>query len=159
LEKKKKEEEEKSKEKEQDTGDLNEWEYLYGALELIKNNRKRTQIVLLNNIIFKIKEEYNKEFEKLMKLRANQLDSLNDKNKRIEEILTELRKPIDIFRPKKNILENPDDRIMTVDGAKEIPFIKFLTREERKKIEDEKKKEEERLKLLMSDDAGLRAIK
>lgn len=71
MEKKKKEEEEKSKEKEQDTGDLNEWEYLYGALELFTNNRKRSQIVLLHNIIFKIKEEYNKEFEKLMKLRAN----------------------------------------------------------------------------------------
>ena len=111
MEKKKKEEEEKSKEKEQDTGDLNEWEYLYGALELFTNNRKRSQIVLLHNIIFKIKEEYNKEFEKLMKLRANQLDSLNDKNKRIEEILKELRKPIDIFRPKKNILENPDDKL------------------------------------------------
>lgn len=47
-----------------------------------------------------------------MKMRSNQLDSLNDKNKRIEEILTELHKPIDIFRPKKNILENPDERIM-----------------------------------------------
>jgi len=48
---------------------------------------------------------------------------------------------------------------MQVDAAKEIPFVKFLTREDRKRIEEEKKKEEERIRALMSDDAGIRAIK
>ena len=67
-----------------------------------------------------------------------------------------MHKDLDLFRPKKNILENPEERIMEVDGETEILFQKFLTREERKKLEEEKRKEEERLKALLSDDAGLR---
>jgi chromosome segregation ATPase len=132
---------------------------LYGALELFTNNRKRNQIVLLHNIIFSIKKEFNREFDKIMAHRQSSVDQLNDKNKRIEEILSELRKDRDIFEAKKNILENAEEKIMKVDGAKEIPFEKFLTREERKRIEEEKRKEEERLKALMSDDAGIRAVK
>lgn len=107
---------------EQETGEMGEWEYLYGALEIYTNNRKRNQICLLHNIIFKIKEEFNKEFEKMLKTRQVSQESLMDKNKWIEEILQELHKPLDVFQPKKNILEHPEERIMTVDGAKEIPF-------------------------------------
>lgn len=46
--------------------EFNDWNFLYGALELFTNNRKRNQIKLLHNIIFQIKEEFNKEFEKTM---------------------------------------------------------------------------------------------
>lgn len=42
--------------------------------------------------MFKIKEDFNKEFDKMLVTRNQQLDNLNDKNKRIEEILTELKK-------------------------------------------------------------------
>ena len=40
----------------------------------------------MRHMILRIKETFNKEFEKLMKLRQNQGDIINDKNKRIEEI-------------------------------------------------------------------------
>jgi hypothetical protein len=43
--------------------------------------------------------------------------------------------------------------VLEVEPA-EIPFDKFLTREERDKIEQDRKKEEERLRALMSDDSG-----
>lgn len=42
---------------------------------------------------------------------------------------------------------------------KEIPFQKYLTREERKRLEEERLKEEERIRALMADDAGVRAVK
>lgn len=139
---------------------MQEWDYLYGAMELFTNNRKRNQIVLLSNIIFKIKEEFNQEFTKVFQFRANSLDNIIEKNKRIVEILDELHsKKNEIFEPKKNILENPEERILKVDGLKEIPFQKYLSREEKKKIEEEKLKEEERMRALMSDDAGVRAVK
>jgi hypothetical protein len=35
-----------------------------------------------------------------------------DKNKRIEEILVELKKDKDLFEAKRNILENPTERIL-----------------------------------------------
>jgi hypothetical protein len=56
-------------------------------------------------------------------------------------------------------LENPEERVIKVDPKRDIPFEKFLTREEKKRIEEERKKEEARLRALMSDDAGIRAVK
>lgn len=48
---------------------MSDHDYLYGALELFTNNRKRNQIILLHNIIFNIKKEFNTEFEKMEKFR------------------------------------------------------------------------------------------
>lgn len=78
---------------------------------------------------------------------------ISEKNKRINEILSEIHKTEDVFEPNKNILENPE-RFLEVDHS-EIHFKKYLTREERDKIEKERLKEEERLRALMQDDAGV----
>jgi hypothetical protein len=93
---------------------MSDWDYLYGALELFTHNRKRNQIVMLQDIIFRIKESFNKEFEDLMKKRQNQIDAIGEKNKRIIEILQELKKEPDVFKAKPNMLENPE-RILTVE--------------------------------------------
>lgn len=122
-------------------------------MDLFTNNRKRNQIILLQNIIFKIKEEFNKEFDKMTSSRQVQVDMIVEKNKRIEEILNELHRYEDVFEPNKNLLENPE-RILEVDPS-EIHFKKFLTREERDKIEKDRLKEEDRLRALMQDDAGV----
>ena len=42
--------------------EFNEWDYLYGAFELFSNNRKRNQIYMLQNIIYSIKQQFNKEY-------------------------------------------------------------------------------------------------
>ena len=81
---------------------------LYNSFELYSDNAKRNQIVMMKHLILRIKETFNKEFEKLMKLRQNQGDMINDKNKRIEEICEELKRPNDIVIPRKNILESND---------------------------------------------------
>ena len=38
---------------------------------------------MMKHMIMRIKETFNKEFEKIMKLRQTQSDLINDKNKRI----------------------------------------------------------------------------
>jgi hypothetical protein len=43
-------------------------------------------------MMIRIKEAFNREFEKVLKLRQNQNEIINDKNKRIEEITDELKK-------------------------------------------------------------------
>jgi hypothetical protein len=63
-----------------------EWSLLYNAFELYSDNAKRNQVVLMKHLILRIKETFNREFEKLLKFRQNQGDLINDKNKRIEEI-------------------------------------------------------------------------
>ena len=72
-EKEEKEKEEKEKEKaaakvdeKKEGQQFGEWDYIYGSFELFTNNRKRSQIILLNNIIFSIKRAFNVEFEKMM---------------------------------------------------------------------------------------------
>ena len=67
-----------------------------------------------------------------MAARQNNVDKLQEYNKRIDEILTELHKDKDIFDAKKNILENPEDRILRVDPKREIPFERFFTREQKR---------------------------
>lgn len=41
----------------------------------------------------------------------------------------------------------------------DIPFERYLTKEERERKEIERKKEEDRIRALMADDSGVRAIK
>ena len=77
---------------------------LYSSFELFSNNAKINQIILMSNVIFKIKEAFNKEFNKLMKFRQNQNEMINDKNKRIIEICEELKRDNEIIVGKKNIL-------------------------------------------------------
>ena len=62
-------------------------------------------MTLLGNITFSIKRMFNLEFEKIMQQRQSEVDNINERNKRISEILAELKKSRDVFEPKKNILE------------------------------------------------------
>ena len=64
---------------------------------------------------------------------------INDKNKRIIEICDELKRVHEIILSNKNILENPDT-VLEID-QKDIPFKRYLSREEREKLEKERLKE------------------
>ena len=61
------------------------------------------------------------------------------------------------FTPFPNIIEKVDD-ILSVQGS-EIQIKKYLTKEEKKKLETERKKEEARLALIHADDSNIRALK
>ena len=69
----------------------------------------------------------------MLKFRQTQNELINDKNKRIIEICEELKRPNDVTITNKNILENPDN-VLEVD-PKEMPFQRYLSREEREKLE------------------------
>lgn len=62
-------------------------------------------MVLLSDIIFSIKKQFNLEFEALMKQRHNQLDNINERNKRIGEINIELKRENLLVECKRNIME------------------------------------------------------
>ena len=59
---------------------------------------------MMKNLIIKIKEAFNKEFAKMLKLRQSQNELINDKNKRIIEICDELKRSHDVIISNKNIL-------------------------------------------------------
>jgi len=81
------------------------WNNLYGAFELVTNNRKRSQILIMKDLIFKIKERFNKEFEALSHERQRLIDMVNEKNNRIREIYETLKYDNELFKPRVNPLE------------------------------------------------------
>lgn len=133
-----------------------EWSLLYNSFELFTDNAKRNQIVMMKHMMLRIKETFNREFEKVMKLRQNQNEIINDKNKRIEEICEELKKTSEVVRGRRNILES-NESVLEV-SPNEIPFKRYLSKEEREKAEKERLREEERLRKLAEDDSSLRAL-
>ena len=66
--------------------EVEEWDMLYGSLELFTNNRKINQVFMVKNIIFNIKMVFNKEFEWFVLFRNKQLDAINEKNQKIRDI-------------------------------------------------------------------------
>ena len=157
LQKLKKMEDEWKKQAFKDPSELSDWDYLYGAMDLFTNNRKRNQIFLIQNIIYSIKREFNKEFEKIGQARIQAIDNIADKNKRIAEIYEELERDKDIFEAKENLLEHPENVLQV--KPEEIPFQKFLSKEEKDRLEQERLREEERRRAMMADDYGQRGVK
>lgn len=81
------------------------WDLLYGAFDLFTTKRKKSQIVFLKNIIFKIKKSFNKEFEVFFKYRFKEIEKINDLNTLIQEQLEKLKKDEQNFKPNPNIIE------------------------------------------------------
>lgn len=59
---------------------------------------------------------------------------------------------MDVFSPKPNYLEDTES-VLKVENS-EIPFERFLSKEERAKLDAARLKEEERLRELAKDDSG-----
>lgn len=81
---------------------------------------------------------------------------INDKNKRIIEICQELKRENQIVVSRENILQT-NESILEVKNS-QIPFSRYLSRQEREKLEKERLKEEERLRKLAEDDSAQRAL-
>ena len=82
-----------------------DWEMMYGALELFTTKRKKSQILFLKNIIFKIKKAFNREFEAFFKSRNKQIEWINEQNTLIQELLSKLDKVEQNFKPSENIID------------------------------------------------------
>ena len=50
----------------------------------------------------------------MLHFRQQQVEIINEKNKRIAEIYEDLKRPADLVQCKKNVLENPD-KVLSVD--------------------------------------------
>lgn len=134
-----------------------DWDYMYGALDLFTPKRKKMQIMILKNLILKIKRRFNKEFEYFLQLRNDQIEMIHERNIQINEILEKLERTEPDFEPKPNIIEHPKDILEVTDD--EIPVSQYVTKKERARIEAKRIAEEEHRKKLQSDDAGNRALK
>ncbi|KAJ3212328.1 Cilia- and flagella-associated protein 43 [Dinochytrium kinnereticum] len=129
---------------------------LFDPLELTTNERRRTQIVLLKEVNFDIKTEFNNRFKEFVKLKNDEIIKIEDKDERILAIINELQISETIFHPALDDDEIPD-RIIKVDDS-EVKVEKFVSPEEKKRQEELKRLEEERMRANQEDNYRERAL-
>ncbi|XP_062576681.1 cilia- and flagella-associated protein 43-like isoform X2 [Saccostrea cucullata] len=143
--------EEGGKEKPSTTGSLDQgMSAMYGGgsdlffsqFDLHTRDQKVSQIVLLEDAIYRIKNTFNKEFDEVYQKKLSEIAKIKDKNKRIVKILQDLDLQEDMVSPELSIYEDPESLLKVEDH--EVKVEKYLTAEQRKELEKKEKEEEER---------------
>ncbi|KFV48123.1 WD repeat-containing protein 96, partial [Gavia stellata] len=128
---------------------------LYHQLDLHTREQKVNQIVLLKDIIYKVKTAFNKEFDIVARQKEQEIARVKERNLRIREILAQLDLQVEVWEPALTDDEIPE-RALTVQDS-EIKVEKYLTQQEREKAEMLAKLEMERC-LAAVDNERLRAL-
>jgi hypothetical protein len=103
---------------------------------------KRHQIILLKDCIYSIKENFNKEFDEILQLKSVEISRIQEKNARIKKIAQDLKLDEEIIVPTLDSDEEPE-RLLTVTD-KEIKVERYISPEEKERLEKAAKEEEER---------------
>ncbi|CAF0804624.1 unnamed protein product [Rotaria sordida] len=115
---------------------------LYDQFELYTHEQKWTQIVLLNDLIYKIKEAFNKEFETVHQRKLQELAKIREKNTRIKQINADLDDTSPIWEPDLTEKEKPLLLFEVKDN--EVKVERYYTPEQLKQLEEQRLNEERR---------------
>uniref|UniRef100_A0A6I8PRJ3 Cilia- and flagella-associated protein 43 n=1 Tax=Ornithorhynchus anatinus TaxID=9258 RepID=A0A6I8PRJ3_ORNAN len=127
---------------------------LYSQLELHTREEKINQIILLKDIIYRVKTDFNTEFNTVYRQKEMEILRVSERNARIKEIISDLELNEDIWQPTFADSEKPE-RVLTVEDE-EVKVEKYLTPAQRAKVELMERLELERR--LAGDDARKRAL-
>uniref|UniRef100_A0A8B9RYC8 Cilia- and flagella-associated protein 43 n=1 Tax=Accipiter nisus TaxID=211598 RepID=A0A8B9RYC8_9AVES len=128
---------------------------LYHQWDLHTREQKVNQIVLLKDIIYKVKTAFNKEFDIVAQQKEQEIAQVKERNLRIREILAQLDLQVEVWEPALTDDEIPEQALTVQDS--EIKVEKYLTQQEREKAEMLAKLEMER-HLADMDNERLRAL-
>ncbi|KAM9345139.1 cilia- and flagella-associated protein 43 [Symphorus nematophorus] len=123
--------------------------YLYDQFSLQTREQRINQIILLQDVIYRIKTAFNADFEAMYRQKMQELNRMRERNRRIREIMEVLAINEELWEPSLTISEQPE-KLFTVDDS-EIKAEKYLTPEQKK--EEERKKLEEQRRLAATGDA------
>ncbi|XP_039590411.1 cilia- and flagella-associated protein 43 [Polypterus senegalus] len=129
---------------------------LYSQFVLNTKEQKINQVILLKDVIYRIKESFNKEFDAVYKQKEQEINRVLDKNQRILEIMADLDIQDTLWEPQLSEYEKPE-RVFIVEDS-EVKVEKFLTPEQKLKEEEKAKLEEQRRLLDKGDQARERAL-
>uniref|UniRef100_A0A4X2JM10 Cilia- and flagella-associated protein 43 n=1 Tax=Vombatus ursinus TaxID=29139 RepID=A0A4X2JM10_VOMUR len=129
---------------------------LYNQLELHTREEKINQIVLLKDIIYNIKTEFNKDFDIVYQQKELEIARVNERNIHIQGIITELDLGEQIWQPVFEDCEKPE-RILVVEDH-EIKVQRILTPWEKEQAALTEALERERRRLSQRDDVRRRAL-
>ncbi|XP_068601897.1 cilia- and flagella-associated protein 43-like [Brachionichthys hirsutus] len=102
--------------------------YIYDQFSLKTREQKLNQTVLLQDLIHNIKATFNADFDDLHKQKMQEFNRVNERNKRIKEIMLVLDIDEKLWEPSLSIWEQPE-RFLTVDDS-EIKVEKYLNPEQ-----------------------------
>ncbi|XP_075791642.1 cilia- and flagella-associated protein 43 isoform X2 [Pelodiscus sinensis] len=128
---------------------------LYHQMDLHTREEKINQVILLQDIIYKVKTAFNKEFGTVARQKEQEIARVKERNLRIQEIVEQLELQEAVWEPALTDDEIPE-RALTVQDS-EIKVEKYLTPEQRAKAEMMAKLEMER-RLAAMNTARLRAL-
>ena len=83
---------------------------------------------------------FNKEFDEIFKQKEAEIKRVKERNDRIKKILGDLEIDEKIFEPEMSVDEKPELLLEVKDG--EVPFEKYISEEEKLKLEEQAKIEE-----------------
>ncbi|KAI3363278.1 hypothetical protein L3Q82_011908 [Scortum barcoo] len=129
--------------------------YVYDQFSLQTTEQRISQIILLQDVIYRIKTAFNADFEAVHRQKVQELNRVRDRNRHIREIMLELDMKEKLWEPRLTNSEQPE-RLLTVDDS-EIKAEKYLTPEQ-KKEEERKKLEEQRRLAAKGDNVRERAL-
>ncbi|XP_059707908.1 cilia- and flagella-associated protein 43 isoform X1 [Haemorhous mexicanus] len=128
---------------------------LYRQCDLHTKEQKLNQIILLKDVIYKVKAAFNEEFDMVVQKKEQEIARVKERNLKIQEILEQLDLQVEVWEPVLTDDEMPE-RMLTVQDS-EIKAEKYMTQEEKEQAEMLAKLEMER-RLAATDDERLRAL-
>ncbi|XP_029304967.1 cilia- and flagella-associated protein 43 isoform X2 [Cottoperca gobio] len=117
--------------------------YIYDQFCLQTTEQRINQIILLQDVIYRIKTAFNTNFEAVHRQKVQELNRVRDRNKHIRKIMLELDMKEKLWEPSLTNSERPE-RLLAVDDS-EIKAKKYLTPEQKKEEERKKLEEQKRL--------------
>jgi len=129
---------------------------LYPPTALVTQTQQRAQIVLIAELVRQMMLKFNERFDKVMALKLDETDRIEEKNARVREILFELKSSEAFFEPAWAENERPE-RVLEVPEAEMMskPYETEQMREARLAAAEEKRKREEEAR---KDNIGERAL-
>lgn len=85
--------------------------------------------------MFRIKENFNKEFTNVMKRKQQEIAKIKEKNQRLKQIYFDLNEEQQLSEPQFGEAENPELLFEVKDS--EIKVEKYLTLEQKKQLEEQ----------------------
>lgn len=103
-----------------------------------------------------VRENFNTDFDEVMRSKINEIARIKEKNVRISKIISQLKLDDPLVQPSLSELEEPE-RLLVVEES-EIKVEKYVSPEEGKRLEEAAKAEEERLLAAKGDNPRERAL-
>ncbi|XP_070696760.1 cilia- and flagella-associated protein 43 [Pempheris klunzingeri] len=114
--------------------------HIYDQFSLQTREQKINQMILLQDLIYRIKTAFNADFEAVHRQKTQELNHMRERNRHIRDIMLKLDMSKKLWEPSLTNSECPET-LLSVDDS-EIKTEKYLTPEQ-KRGEERKKLEEQ----------------